>query len=227
MNISRLNDSDSGGRDHAFWFVMLVSVASALSTNSDCPVNRGILYNENINQPPAKPARGGGVGMCGYYVLPNNMILTRLILRLPLTRPRRHTRGIKRRRNPHHYICCEQLRPVVCAYRDLELDLGLPDLVHDHMHLERQVHVLGAAVAHELKLPIRWNEADDAVGVEFPELHALVELAVFKRDGAGGGAGGFRRGWFVGVVGGLGAPGEPVAVEEEAVVETEFTLWGA
>jgi hypothetical protein len=43
VNINRLNDRLSGGRLHAFWFVMLVSVASAVSTYSLPPENRAIF----------------------------------------------------------------------------------------------------------------------------------------------------------------------------------------
>lgn len=44
VNISRLKFRLSGGLDHAFWFVMLVSSASALSTYSLWPVNLPIFH---------------------------------------------------------------------------------------------------------------------------------------------------------------------------------------
>jgi hypothetical protein len=56
VNISREKLRFSGGRDHAFWFVMLVSIASALSTYSDWPVKRGILWrNVSLVQTQSSP----------------------------------------------------------------------------------------------------------------------------------------------------------------------------
>ena len=86
------------------------------------------------------------------------------------------------------------------------------------MHFEGQVDVLGGAVAHQFEFAVGRYERDDAVCVEFPELHALVELAVFERDAAGGSFRGFCAG---GIAGG---GGEAVAVKEEAVVEAEFAF---
>ena len=52
------------------------------------------------------------------------------------------------------------------------------------MDFEGQIDVLGAAVAHQLKLAVWGYEADGAVAVEFRELHALMKLAVFERHAA-------------------------------------------
>ena len=150
--------------------------------------------------------------------LPHDVVLLGLVFRFALGDALGDPGCVERRGDAHDDVRGEELAAVVGFDGDAVFDFRLAYFIDDSVHFEREVHVLRRAVAHQFELAVGRYEGDDAVGVELPELDALVELAVFERDAAGGCFRGFCAG---GVAGGSG---EAVAVEEEAVVETEFAF---
>lgn len=150
--------------------------------------------------------------------LPHDIVMLGLVLCLTLRHPLSNARRVQGRRNAHYDICSEQLGAVLGADGDAVLDFGFVDFVDDGVDLERQVDVLGRAVAHELEFAVGRHERDHPICVEAPELHALVELAVFEGDGAGCRARGFGAAFC--------ARGLEVRVfEAEAVVQAEAAFW--
>lgn len=152
--------------------------------------------------------------------------MLRLVLGAPLARPLGRLGRVQRCRDADDDIRREQLRAVVRLDGDAVLHLGGADLPHDRVHLEGEIDVLRGAVPHQLELAVRRHKRDDAVRVKAAQFHALVELAVFQRDGAGSRAGCFAA--RVGVRGrGWASTAAAVAVEEKAVVQPELALRGA
>ena len=119
--------------------------------------------------------------------------------------PLRDVRGVKRCRDTDDDVGSEEFRAVVRAYSDGVLDFRGADFPHNGMDFEGQIDVLRAAVPHQFELAIRWNEADGAVAVEFGELYALVELAVFECHATCCCSGGFSRARDVAYGSGIGA----------------------
>ena len=72
--------------------------------------------------------------------------------------------------------------PFPCPGTDLDLHLGPARLTDERDDPERQRYVLGGAVAHQLVLAVRGDEADGVLRLELGQLDALVELAVVDGD---------------------------------------------
>ena len=153
--------------------------------------------------------------------LPDDVVLLGLVLRFSLGGALGDFGGVEGRGDADDDVGGEELGAVVGFDGDAVFDFGLAELGDDGVDFEGEVDVFGGSVAHELKLAVRRDERDDAVCVELAQLDALMELAVFERDAAGGGFGGFCAG------GVAGWRGEAFAVEEEAIVEAEFAFRGS
>ena len=62
--------------------------------------------------------------------------------------------------------------------RGADLQPGAPHLIDDGEDSEGKADALLATVLHQLKLPVRRHKADNLLGVEAPQVHALVERHV-------------------------------------------------
>ena len=120
----------------------------------------------------------------------------------------------------------EQFAAVVGPHGDGVLDFCGSHFTHDSVDFEGQIDVLGAAVAHQLKLAVRRDEADGAVAVELRELHALMKLAVFERHAASFCTRGFPCAGDVAYGTGV-CTKLPDLANEELVVEPELAFGGA
>ena len=150
--------------------------------------------------------------------LPHDIVMLRFVLGLALTHPLGRLGRVEWCRDPHDHVRGEKLGPIVRPDGNTVLDLALTDLVHDRVHLERQVHVLRGPVPHQLELAVGRDEGDHPLAIELAQLHALVELAILETDAA---RGRFRRLRALAVA---GREGEAVRVEQEAVVEAELAV---
>ena len=81
-------------------------------------------------------------------LLPNDIILARLVFRFPLRCAGGDTCGVERRRDPDDDICGEELRAVVCADGDLVFDFCFADFVDDGVDPEGEVDVFGCSVSN-------------------------------------------------------------------------------
>jgi len=116
--------------------------------------------------------------------LPHNGVLASLVLGLAFHADDLHARGVERGRDTDLNFLRQQRGLEVGLDHDLDLHLLLaPNLAHQRDHAERQADVLGGAVPHELKLAIRWDEADAVLCLKLAQLDTLVELAVVDGDG--------------------------------------------
>ena len=144
-----------------------------------------------------------------------------LIPRFALTHPLRRFCRVQRGGHANHDVGREQLAPVVGLDRDAVFDLAPADLIHDRVHLEGQIHVFRGPVPHQLELAVGGHEADDAIVLELPQLHALVELAILQRDAP---RRRFRRFRSRRVAHRGASLGQARGVQQQAVVEPEFAI---
>ena len=152
--------------------------------------------------------------------LPHDAVVLRFVFGFALAGALGDLGGVERGGNADHDVGGEEFVAVVGLDGDAVFDFGGADFAYDGVDFEGEVDVFGGAVAHQFEFAVGGHEGDGAVGVELAELDALVELAVFQRDGAGGGAGGFLPRVLVADCVGVGAR----LGEEELVVEPEFAF---
>lgn len=155
--------------------------------------------------------------------LPHDAIVLGLVFGFSLRGPLGDLGCVEWGGDPHHDVRCEEFTSVVRFDCDAVFDFCGPDFTYDGVHLEGEVHVLRRAVAHQFKLPVGGHEGDGAVGVELPELDALVELAVFQGHRSGSGAGSLLLPILI--ADSVGVSG-PRLREQELVVEAELAFGG-
>ena len=153
---------------------------------------------------------------------PDDAVRLGLIFRFALGGALGDFGGVEWGRDANDDVGGEEFGAVVGFDSDAILDFGGTDFAHDGVHSEWEVDVFDAAVAHHFEFAVRWHEGDGAVRVEFAQLDALVELAVFERDGAGGRARCFAFAVCV-ADGAVGADLSHLAYEK-LVVEAEFAF---
>ena len=65
---------------------------------------------------------------------------------------------------------------------DVDLQPRAPKFFHDGRNFEGQIDVIGDTVFHEDERPVRRDEGDGLVAIEFAQLYALVERHVLHLD---------------------------------------------
>ena len=90
--------------------------------------------------------------------------------------------GVSGARNSHDDVCGVVIVLEKRLESDFILDSGPAELLDVWSNLERQIDILGDAVGHQIKLPIRRDECDGSLFVKLAQLDTLVEFDVINSN---------------------------------------------